>query len=221
MIEKPTPVATPATAKPVCRTRADMGPGDVENEIHGVSAMRTRAPSLRSVAAGEATRSPSFSPSSASTARVPRMPILTQALAHAVAGNDEDRVAAQGVGRDEQRLGAFAGDDIGLDAHARLERRIGGQRHLDTVGLGDDVAHWRDFAYLAFQPAVGKRVSAEQHGLLQARRAVCLLRSPRPPPAKAAARRHGTESARPRRSRRFRRRGAARRRPSARGWCSR
>src|SRR4029078_3639228 len=55
-----------------------MRPRNIENEIHGVT--RTRAPSLRSVEAGEATRSSSPRPDTTSTVRVPRMPTLTSRL---------------------------------------------------------------------------------------------------------------------------------------------
>src|SRR6185312_8708877 len=60
--------------------RAYMRESDIEDEVHGADATRTRAPSLRSADAGAATRSPSTSPLNTSTARVPRMPASTVRL---------------------------------------------------------------------------------------------------------------------------------------------
>src|SRR6266545_3625102 len=60
---------------------ADVRPGDGQNQFHGavvsITCERTREPFLMFVVAGEATSSPSVTPSTISTKPVPRMPIST------------------------------------------------------------------------------------------------------------------------------------------------
>ena len=79
--------------------------------------------------------------------------------------DDEHSIALHGIGRHQQRIVLLAGDDIGLDAHARLKRRIVRQRRLDAEGLRGHVAHRRDLADLALEAPVGKRIGAKQHDL--------------------------------------------------------
>jgi hypothetical protein len=59
MMEKPTPVMTPATATSVCRAKSDMGPGDGEDQVHGadilVACTRTCRRFTIFAVAGEAT----------------------------------------------------------------------------------------------------------------------------------------------------------------------
>ena len=172
MIEKPTPVATPATATSVWRARKRTWvQGDVEDEVHRRAAprlldTRTRPPSARSAGRG---RGHPFALGEARTGPPPRAcrgcrsrPARRRTRSPSTTNT---RRALHRVGRDQQRARLLARHHVRLDAHADLERRVVGQRDANAVGLGDRIAHRRDLAHLALEPPAGEGIGAQQHRL--------------------------------------------------------
>ncbi len=110
-MEKPTPVATPATATSVWRTRKRtcvraMSRTRFMRALRRLrSTARTRWPSRRS-AGGRAKRrsSPSVKPETISTLRVPRMPTSTCRRRTRLALDDEHPRALHGIGRHQQGI---------------------------------------------------------------------------------------------------------------------
>ena len=153
----------------LAHAEAHMRQRDVDDEVHGPSRLRstarTRWPSRKVSGGWATTRSPSARPERISTLRAPRMPTSTCRTPHAIALDDEHPRALHGIGRHQQGVGLLARDDVGLDAHADVQRRIVGQRDADAVGLGDRIAHRRDLVHLALQPPAREGIGAQQHGL--------------------------------------------------------
>ena len=136
-MEKPTPVATPATATSVWRTRKlDMRQGDLEGEVHGAPGLRARRTRTRcalaqgSSGAGAATRSPSATPDRISTVARAADAHLHRAQPHAAAAVDHDDCARPAPRRPgtSSAFGLLARDHVGLHAHADPQRRVLRQR---------------------------------------------------------------------------------------------
>jgi hypothetical protein len=86
-------------------------------------------------------------------------------LMHVIAIEDVDRVSLHRVGGNQERVRFLPRDDIRLNAHAGLQRRIVGQVDADAVGFCNRVSHRGDLADFSLDASARKRIGAQQHRL--------------------------------------------------------
>ena len=127
---------------------------------------RTRWPSRNVRRCRRGTRSPSVEAGDDLDAARAADADLDLAVAHAIAVDDEHRVPCTASAGTSSASGFFARHDVGLDAHAEMQRRVVRQRDANTVGLGDGIAHGRDLAAPCPPARLRKGIGAQQHGLV-------------------------------------------------------